>query len=149
VANPTQAFAGSVLEVERDKACGLAIVRFDKDAQSVTVESWPLLVDPSASHTQFPGWPVVIEPLADSARLAKSWLPTLKITGAANPLVQVFDEANELVYNLRLAGDEFRPHVFAAGRYWVRVADPESAREKVIPDLVASADSSASIEVLL
>jgi len=149
VANPTQAFSGTLLEVERDKACGLSLVRFDKDALAVTIECWPLLVDPMAANTQFPGWPVVIEPIADSARLAKGWLPTLKIKGTSNPLVQVFDESNELVYNLRLAGDEFRPHVFTAGRYRVRVADPESNREKLLPDLVASADGSASIEVLL
>ncbi len=149
VANPTQSFSGTLLEVERDKACGLSLVRFDKDALAVTIECWPLLVDPTAANTQFPGWPVVIEPIADSTRRAKGWLPTLKIKGVSNPLVQVFDEENELVYNLRLAGDEFRPHVFTAGRYRVRVADPESDREKLLPDLVASAEDSASIEVLL
>jgi len=149
VANPTPAFSGTLLEAERDKACGLSLVRFDKDALAVTIECWPLLVDPTAANTQFPGWPVVIEPIADSSRLARGWLPTLKIKGALHPLVQVFDEANELVYNLRLAGDEFRPQVFAAGRYRVRVADPESDREKLLPDLVASAETGDSIEVLL
>jgi alkaline phosphatase D len=67
----------------------------------------------------------------------------------ADPLVQVFNDSDELVYNLRLAGDQFRPHVFAEGRYRVRVADTHSDRERVFPDLVATADNDETIEVML
>lgn len=149
VANPAQSFTGSVLEVERDKACGLSLVRFDKQSLQVTVECWPLLVDPLAANTQFAGWPVVIEPVADSARLAKAWLPKLTIRGAERPLLQVYNAAGELIYNLRLASDTFRPHVFAEGTYRVRVTDPDSDRAKELTDLMAAADNSESIEVVL
>jgi hypothetical protein len=138
-----------LLEVERDKACGLSLVRFDKEALTVTVDCWPLLVDPLEANTQFAGWPVVIEPAVDSARLANAWLPTVKIAGVANPLVQVFDAAGELVYNLRLSGQEFRPHVFAEGTYRIRVAEPETDRQKVLTGLVAAAENTETIEVLL
>lgn len=149
VANPTQSFSGSVLEMERDKACGLSLVRFDKESLKVTIECWPLLVDPLRPNTQFAGWPVVIEPAPDGVRLAKAWLPMLKIKAINNPLVQVYDESDELVYNLRLAGDTFRPHVFSEGRYRIRVTDLESDRAKVLADLVATVDNSDSIEVEL
>jgi hypothetical protein len=149
VANPEQTFSGSVLEVERDKACGQSLVRFDKEALRVTIECWPLLADPTAAKSQFSGWPVVVEPVADSARLAKAWLPTLKITGATNPLVQVFDAAGELVYNFRPTGDSFQPHVFAPGHYRVRISDPESDRAKELAGLVATPENDDSIQVEL
>jgi len=148
VANPTLEFKGSLLEVERDKSCGLALVRFDKRRRRVTVECWPLLVDVTRPNTQFESWPVTIDPLTDSARLAVAWLPKLRVTGASEPLVQVL-QGDELVYNLRIAGTEFQPHVFAAGKYSIRVVDPESGREYRRDDLTARKKNDATIEVRL
>ncbi len=147
VANPKREFAGSVLEIEGDKACGLAVVRFDKPRRRVTVECWPLLADPR-SDAQFPGWPVSIEPIADSARLAAAWLPKLKIAGARDPVVQVL-AGGELLYNLRVAGNEFQPHVFAPGSYSVRVVDPESGRSRQLDDLAARETNDDTLEVQL
>jgi hypothetical protein len=50
------------LEALVDKTSGIGIVRFDKPARKVTVECWPLDVDPTAPGAkQFAGWPVTIE----------------------------------------------------------------------------------------
>ncbi len=147
VANPAPEFKGSLLEIERDKACGLALVRFDKPRRRVAVDCWPLLADPR-SDAQFSGWPVVIEPVADSARLAAAWLPTLKITGATDPVVQVL-AGGKLLYNLRIAGGEFQPHVFSPGSYSVRVFDPESGRERQIDHLAARETNEDTLEVQL
>jgi len=147
VANPTLEFKGSPLEIERDKACGLSLVRFDKKLLRVTVDCWPLLVDPQQRGTQFPGWPVTIDPLADSAQQAQAWLPTLKISGVRDPLVQVIDAAGELVYHLRIAGDAFQPHVFAAGEYSVVVLDVESDRKRRFDRLAARSTNNETVEV--
>jgi phosphodiesterase/alkaline phosphatase D-like protein len=149
VANPRLEFRADVLEAQQDKACGIAVVRFEKPKRRITIECWPILADPLAQGTQFPGWPVTIDPAADGARRAAAWLPILKIVGSTSPLVQVFDGAGELVYNLRVTGETFRPHVFAAGMYTVRVVDPERGHEQRLDGLVAREQNDETIEVSL
>ncbi len=149
VANPALRFEGSLLEVERDKAAGLALVRFDKPSRQVTVECWPLLVDPQQSGTQFPGWPVTIDPVTDCTKQAQAWLPTLKISGSREPVVQIYDRAGELVYNLRIPAGEYQPPVFAAGQYSVRLLDPDSGREIRLEQLTARPTNDEIIEVVL
>jgi alkaline phosphatase D len=149
VANPKLEFRPGVLEAEHDKSCGLALVRFDKPKRQITVECWPYLADPMQPGTQCPGWPVSIDPLADAARRAAAWLPTLKFAGIENPLVQILDPSGTLVYNWRVAGVEFRPHVFAEGSYTLRIVEPESGRSKQLEGLTARAENEETIEVTL
>ena len=64
-------------------------------------------------------------------------LPRLSVTGATDPMVQVVDEEqDEIVYTLRIQGQEFRPPVYADGAYTVRVGDDDgwqASREGVRP----------------
>jgi len=65
-----------------------------------------------------------------------------------NPVVQIVDEANdEIVYTLRIAGQNWRPHVFAPGRYTVRVSEPETRRERVVKGVIASRDQAGTLDV--
>ncbi|REK11184.1 MAG: twin-arginine translocation pathway signal protein [Planctomycetota bacterium] len=148
VANPTQKFRAPVLEAQQDKACGIALVRFDKSQRRVTVDCWPILADTQQPNTQFPGWPVIVEPLADNAQKAAAWLPKLKIAGTAKPVVQVLDAAGELVYNARTAVD-FQPHAYTEGLHTVRVLDPETGKSTQLAGLVARPANHETIEVLL
>lgn len=60
-----------------------------------------------------------------------AWLPEVLVRGRQNPVVQVVDEANgETVYTLRINGTRFRPKVFRAGTYILKVG--EGGRQKVI-----------------
>jgi hypothetical protein len=149
VANPQPRFRAAVLEAQQDKACGIALVRFDKPRRAITVECWPILADPAQAGTQFPGWPVTIEPLADSARCAKAWLPTLKINGPPNPVVQILDPSGTLVYSLRIVGNEFQPHVFAPGNYTLRVGEPQSSPLKQFEAVAARPSNNEILEVTL
>jgi hypothetical protein len=149
VANPAREFRRAVLEAQQDKACGIAIVRFDKPRRTILVECWPILADPMRPETQFPGWPVSIDPLADSARRAAAWLPTLKVSGAESPVVQIFDGAGKLVYNLRIAQSELQPHVFAAGKYTLCVVEPETGRVQQFEGVAAREKNDEVIEVRL
>ena len=64
--------------------------------------------------------PVTIDALDNYGRKPTAHLPTLKVEGAENPVVQVIEEASgEVVYTLRIAGRSFRPHVFAPGTYTI------------------------------
>jgi hypothetical protein len=57
-------------------------------------------------------------------RKAYGELPTIKVSGMVEPVVQVIDEADgEIVYTLRIKGTTFRPKVFRDGTYTVKVGE--------------------------
>jgi alkaline phosphatase D len=65
-----------------------------------------------------------------------------------DPVVQVFEEpSGELVYAFRLKGDTFRPHVFAAGTYTLKIGDPDTGRWKTLSAVPAVAYQTATLEV--
>ena len=67
---------------------------------------------------QYEGWPITVKQTDNYGRKAVAYLPTLKIKGLNDPVVQVVEEASgEVVYTLRIKGSEFRPKVFARGKY--------------------------------
>ena len=118
-----------------DKMPGYGIVRFDKATRKITIECWPRFADPGDPKTggQYEGWPKSIDQLDNYARKPVAWLPTLKVTGMENPVVQVIDEAdNEIVYTLRIRGASFRPMVFREGVYTVKVGEPGTERMKAL-----------------
>jgi 3',5'-cyclic AMP phosphodiesterase CpdA len=108
---------------EKKRADGYGLVRFDKKARRVTFECWPRFSDPKAgAGGQFPGWPVTVNADDNDGRKPAAWLPELVVTGAENPVVQVTDEASgEVLYCVRAPGPRYRPAVFAAGKYTVKV----------------------------
>ncbi len=148
VANGVEKPSGGVLETLRQKTSGLGIVRFDKQQRKITIECWPFLADPTdPESTQFPGWPVVIDQMASYGRRPMAHLPTLTFEALQRPVVQVIDDRGEIVYTLRAADDEFRPPVFATGRYTLRISDPESGRSREFKDVEATAGNTAKMTV--
>jgi alkaline phosphatase D len=62
--------------------------------------------------------------------------------------VQIVDESNgEIVYTLRIAGQRWRPHVFAPGTYTVKVRDPDAGRERVVKGVVAAPGATGTLNV--
>lgn len=116
---------------DNHNAAGYGVVRFNKDQRTITAECWPRHVDATAPDAkQFVGWPVTIEQQDNYAREPRGYLPTLKVSGAEEPVVQVVDEAtNEPVYTLRINGAQFQPKVFRRGSYTIRVGVGEVVRE--------------------
>ena len=58
----------------------------------------------------------------NDGRKVAGHLPELIFTGAANPVVQVIEEATgEILYTVRVPGDRFQPRVYAAGKYTVKI----------------------------
>jgi hypothetical protein len=141
---------GEVRQLMDDKASGLALVRFDKKMRSITVECWPYLADVARKGTQMPGWPVTVDMFDNYARKPAAYLPTLRVSGVNKPVVQIVDEADgEIVYTLRIQGRTWRPHVFAPGRYTVRVSEPDAQRERIVKGVVAGPDTTGTLDVRL
>jgi hypothetical protein len=139
-----------VLEKLHDKVSGLGIVRFDKPNRKITIECWPFLADVKQPGTQFRGWPRTFEVMENYGRKAAVSLPRLEIRGVKDPLVEVIDErSGELVYGLRLKGDSWQPGLFAAGKYTVRVSEPESRKVKEIKELEAKAGNAERLQVIV
>ena len=132
------------------RAAGHGIVRFNKRTRKITIECWPRGCDvANPEHKQYPGWPVVIDQADNHGRKPVAWLPTLEISGQANPVVQVVDEATkETVYTLRIKGTSYRPGVFKAGTYNIRVGEGAAAKTlKGVKTL--SAGKTATLKVAL
>jgi hypothetical protein len=108
---------------ERKRADGYGLVRFDKQAQRITFECWPRFPNSdTGDREQFPGWPVTIDAADSDGRQPKAWLPELSFESVDNPVVQVVEQqTGEVLYTMRIKGAKFRPPVFAAGLYTVRI----------------------------
>jgi len=140
----------AVLEKLHDKVSGLGLVRFDKPNRRITVECWPLLADVTQPGTQFRGWPVSVDMQANYGRKTAVHLPRLEIRGATDPVVEVIDQqSGELVYALRIRGNNWQPHVFAAGTYLIRVSVPETGRLKEFKGLEAKAGNNVTLVVMV
>ncbi len=139
-----------VMKSVEAKTSGLGVVRFDKTRRTISFECWPYLADVTRPGTQMDTWPVQVAQLENYARKAVAHLPALEIRGAKHPLVEVIDESSgELVYLLRPQSGPFRPHVFAPGRYTVRVSEPESGKTTALKGLEATTDNRQTLQVSL
>jgi alkaline phosphatase D len=98
--------------------------------------------------TQMPGWPLTIDMAEIYGRMAVAHLPTLNVIGATDPVLQVVDEADgEIVYTVRIAGQTWRPPVFAPGTYTITISDPERRRETVVNGVRAGVAVDTLLEV--
>ncbi len=143
VANPADHYRHGRLLSANDKSSGYAIVRLDQTSQSITMECYRLLSDAAhpAAKDQFTGWPMTIRMLDNYARKPVAWLPTLKITGLINPVIQVrAEQGGEILYALRVHASEFRPMVFAPGKYTIQVGEPDQHVWKTLPGIEASTE---------
>jgi hypothetical protein len=144
VANPAAFYTGlSTNRAPRnlhDRGPGYGIVRFDRNARTITFENWPRYAVPGDLSTggQYEGWPVTIQQRDNYARDPVAFLPLVDAGEVENPVITVIEESSgETVYSLRIRGTRFRPHVFAPGRYTVRVEEPDSGLEHVLRHQVA------------
>ncbi|MEN1680691.1 MAG: hypothetical protein AAGJ46_13965 [Planctomycetota bacterium] len=135
------------------RAAGHGVVRFNKRTREITMECWPRKVDVTAADArQFVGWPKTITQMDNYDRQPQAYLPKLKIEGGADapfggPVVQVIDEeTGEVVYTVRVQGDEFRPPVFKEEvTYTVKVTVGDA--EKVIERVEANWEREAAVDL--
>jgi hypothetical protein len=125
-------------------AAGYGLVRFHKPTRRITMECWPRQVDVSRPDArQFPGWPITIGQQDNYGRQPLAYLPTLEFPANQDPVVQVVNESiGEVVYTLRVHGPRWRPPVYQAGAYTIRVGE-EPGQIKVYPGVEAQPDKAA------
>ncbi|SVB58985.1 uncharacterized protein METZ01_LOCUS211839, partial [marine metagenome] len=70
-------------------------------------------------------------------RGASAHLPSIKVKGLKNPVIQVTDaNSGDLVYALRIRGSSFRPKVFdAKAKYNLRIGEPDENLWKTFENL--------------
>ncbi len=115
-------------------ADGFGLIRFNKDTRQITMECWPRLTDITQEDAkQYEGWPITISQFDNDGRQATAWLPEIRVRGMEDPVVQVIDESNNnVLYTVRIRGRSFRPKVFAAGRYTLRVGEQPDAMKSIM-----------------
>jgi phosphodiesterase/alkaline phosphatase D-like protein len=108
-----------------ERAAGYGLVRFNTETREITMECWPRGVDVTAQDAeQYEGWPITIDQLDNYMREAIAYLPEIRVSGMTNPVVQVIYEPDmELVYSLRIKGQQFKPKVFKDGKYTVKIGE--------------------------
>ncbi len=123
-----------------DHAPGYGIIRFDRKTRAIEIACWPRAADPrSPGAWPYPGWPVRFKQSEGDGRKRGGYLPTVTVTGLNEPVLQIYDEGREeVLYTLRMRGSTFRPHVFKAGTYTLRIGEPGTERWKEIPGLSAT-----------
>jgi len=137
VSNPV--FTGLKPSRLYDRATGYGIVRLKRNIRDITIECWPRLSDPSQQDAkQYPGWPITINQMDNYNRKAVEYLPTIKVNGMVDPVIQITNEENdEIIYTLRIKGQSYRPKVFIHGKYTVKVGEPGTNKEKVLKSILS------------
>lgn len=126
VSNPV--FTGKKPSNLYDRATGYGIIRFHKDSRDIEIHCWPRFEDPTlAGSKEYPGWPVTINQMDNYNRKAFGWLPEIQVNGLENPVIKLYNEnTGELVYAVRIKGNNFDPRVFKAGTYKLVIGDEQN-----------------------
>ena len=108
---------------ETKRADGYGLCRFNKKDRTIQIECWHRFADVrDGDAAQFPGWPITIKMEDNDGREPVGWLPELEVRGTDKPVVQVIHESSgEILYTVRAKSNRFRPPVYKAGKYTVRV----------------------------
>jgi hypothetical protein len=130
-------------ELQQKKSAGLGFVILDKVTRNITMESWHFLSDVSkpVSESQHSGWPKTINQLDNYGREAVGWLPTIKIKGNPDPVLELINQnTGELEYIVRISGNEFSPKVFTNADYTIRIGYPENGLYREFTNIKASSE---------
>ena len=133
-ANPGFRRIADMRKSQRDPAAplgdGYGLVRFNKKTREITFECWPRYADlAEGDSAQYPGWPITFKMEDNDGRQVDGHLPELVFDDAADPVVQVVNEADgDILYTLRVQGNRFRPRVYAPGKYTVKVGTGQTRR---------------------
>jgi hypothetical protein len=124
-----------------DKAPGYGIVKMNKRDRTIKMECWPRYADPQNGDQQYTGWPKTVSQFDNYGREAFSYLPAIVVKGIENPVIEISDEkTGELVYCVRILGNEFKPKVFKQSSYKITLKDTKKDVSKVIDGVLPGND---------
>lgn len=125
-------------EFETERSAGFGMVYFNQVKRTITMESWRFLADVANPdpNDQHPGWPLTISQFENYGRKAEGWLPTIRVEGEPNPVIDVINEkTGEREYIVRISGNEFTPKVFSNDLYKIKLSYPEKGIGKEINNI--------------
>jgi hypothetical protein len=110
------------IQDEKKRADGYGLIRFDKKNRKITFECWPRFSKVAdGDKAQFPGWPITITQESNDGRKVYAHLPSVKLVGVLNPVVQIIAESTgEILYTVRSRTESFQPRVYAPGKYSIK-----------------------------
>ena len=134
---------------ETKRADGHGIVRFDKKNRKITFECWPRFASvDDGDAVQFAGWPVTIEMGENDGRETVGYLPELQFAPGSSPVVQVLKEStDEILYTIRIQGDRFRPRIYDAGTYTIKIGKDRPDQTKLTGISSGSVSDERSLKV--
>jgi alkaline phosphatase D len=133
VGNPYN--TGLTPAIIHNRATGYSIVKVNPKSREIVMECWPRFANP-ATDKQFDGWPIKINQNDNYGREPFGYLPTLTFTDYQDPVVQVINQlTGEMIYSLRINGNEFTPKVFENSTYSIRYGEPDTNTWKEIKNL--------------
>lgn len=132
-----------------DRSPGYGIVTFNKNSREIKMECWPRYINPQVEpDKQFKGWPVTVQQLDNLNPSKANFLPTLKIQGAAKPVVKITNTTTgETEHILRIQSNSYQPKVQTPGVYSVEIYD-DSGNSRRIEELKAMPSSNAEEKVI-
>jgi len=117
----------TMLDKLNNTASGYGIVKFHKEQQKITFESWPIYKEMGTEISKYKthkGWPITVSVDQQYNRKPIGYLPEIRMKHK-NFIVRVSKETSgELVYARRVNGKSFRPKVFEKGSYLVEAGLP-------------------------
>jgi hypothetical protein len=133
-----------------ERAPGYGIARFNRSARTISLAAWPRWADPDAGDEPYPGWPVAFSQADNYARAPAAYLPRLSIQGMSDAVVQVVSEdSGEIIYTLRISGNEFTPALFEDGSYTVHVGEPGTTRMRTLTGIRSATQPGETIEITI
>jgi len=113
----------------QNRAEGFGVVKYKKSTREITMECWPRNIDiTSPEAVQYENWPVIIKQEDNYNKKPIGYLPKL-IIDKADQVVQVInEETKEIIYTLRIKGNEFTPKVFEDATYTIIVGEGENVQ---------------------
>lgn len=108
---------------EKQRGDGFGISRFNRKTQQITFECWPRFASvEDGDDAQFAGWPITIDYRKNDGRKVVGYLPEIVVSGVDRPVIQVVNDATgEIVYTVRATSNRFKPPVYFAGTYTVKI----------------------------
>ena len=80
--------------------------------------------------------------------MVKGYLPELQFAGSESPVVKVIRERDgEVLYSIRVQGDRFRPVVYEAGTYTIKIGKDRPDQETLVGVKSGSMDDQRTREV--
>ncbi len=129
VANPSVTEIGEGGKLST-RAAGYGVVRYNKNARTITFECWPRNVDiTDPKSKQYMGWPVTISQM-DNFEIEEGYdLPILEISKEDQVVTVRHNYTNEVISAVRIKGKIYQPKVFENGNYTIEVGEGKNIKK--------------------